>query len=244
MGFTLDPSELSSAATTPSSTSNSGPVYVVLGVPLRTGSLYPGNENDAQAYREAGIIASLTAAGCNALDGGDIPIPSYLPHHSVPPIRSWPGPRIVWEILSEKVTEVLKKPQQIPLLIGCDCSVVVGTAKALRRLPRKTSTYSMWMVTATTHLRLPHIARAQPLAQCGFSPTLLPLLGRLLAPAIATLASRLLSPIANQTTRRALFSLNRDSPSRTASRRIADARSHSTLCSHLASSRYRRVPQR
>ena len=131
MGFTLDPSDLSSKATTLSSTSNSGPVYVVLGVPLRTGSLYPGNENDAQAYREAGIIASLTAAGCNAIDGGDIPIPSYLPHHSVPPIRSWPGPRIVWEIVSEKVTDVLKKPQQIPLLIGCDCSVVAGTAKAL-----------------------------------------------------------------------------------------------------------------
>jgi arginase len=139
MGLTLDPSDgiaqkhraLISAATTPFGTSKSGPIYVVLGVPLRTGSLYPGSENDAQAYREAGIVASLTAAGCNVVDGGDIPIPSYLPHHSVPPIRSWPGPRIVWEIVGEKVTEVLKQPQQIPFLIGCDCSVVVGTAKAL-----------------------------------------------------------------------------------------------------------------
>jgi arginase len=141
MGLTLDLSDgiaqkhraLSSQAATSFSKTKSGPVYVVLGVPLRTGSLYPGHENDAQAYREAGIIASLTAAGCNVLDGGDIPIPSYLPHHSVPPIRSWPGPRIVWEIVSEKVTEVLKQPQQIPFLIGCDCSVVVGTAKALQQ---------------------------------------------------------------------------------------------------------------
>src|SRR5580698_7523832 len=124
---------LASETVTDASVGGPAPVYVVLGVPLRTGSLYPGNENDAQAYREAGIIASLTAAGCNVLDGGDIPIPSYLPHHSVPPIRSWPGPRIVWEIVSEKVTEVLKQPQQIPFLIGCDCSVVVGTAKALRQ---------------------------------------------------------------------------------------------------------------
>jgi arginase len=141
MGLTLDSADgiaqkhraLSSQATNSFSTSKSGPIYVVLGVPLRTGSLYPGNENDAQAYRQAGIIASLTTAGCDVLDGGDIPIPSYLPHHSVPPIRSWPGPRIVWEIVSEKVTEVLKQPQQIPFLIGCDCSVVVGTAKALRQ---------------------------------------------------------------------------------------------------------------
>ena len=164
MGFTLDPSHLSSAPTTLSSTSQSGPVYVVLGVPIRTGSLYPGNENDAQAYREA---------GCNALDGGDIPIPSYLPHHSVPPIRSWPGPRIVWEIVSEKVTDVLKQPQQIPLLIGCDCSVVVRQ-RLWYSLPRKTFTSSTWMVTATTHLRRPRIARAQPRAQSGFSPTILP----------------------------------------------------------------------
>ncbi|MBP1716529.1 MAG: hypothetical protein H6Q42_4732, partial [Deltaproteobacteria bacterium] len=31
--------------------------YHILGVPLRTGSLYPGNENDAQAYREVQLIA-------------------------------------------------------------------------------------------------------------------------------------------------------------------------------------------
>jgi hypothetical protein len=28
-----------------------GPTYHVVGVPFRTGSLYPGSENDAQAYR-------------------------------------------------------------------------------------------------------------------------------------------------------------------------------------------------
>jgi hypothetical protein len=32
--------------------------YHVLGVPLRTGSLYPGSENDAQAYR-----ATCTSSG-------------------------------------------------------------------------------------------------------------------------------------------------------------------------------------
>jgi hypothetical protein len=53
--------------------------YHVLGVPLRTGSLYPGNENDAQAYRNAGLLARLKAAGCTAVDEGDVAIPSYLP---------------------------------------------------------------------------------------------------------------------------------------------------------------------
>ena len=37
--------------------------YHVLGVPLRTGSLYPGSENDAQAYRDAHLLQRLEAVG-------------------------------------------------------------------------------------------------------------------------------------------------------------------------------------
>jgi arginase len=105
--------------------------YHVLGVPLRTGSLYPGNENDAQAYRDVRMLARLQAAGCKALDDGDVTIPSYLPHHSIPPIRSWPGPRIVWDCIGERIQPYLRQPGHVPLLIGCDCSVVIGTTQAL-----------------------------------------------------------------------------------------------------------------
>ena len=105
--------------------------FHVFGVPLRSGSLLPGNENDAQAYRDVHLLARLQAAGCQAVDDGDVAIPSYLPHHSIPPIRSWPGPRIVWDCVSERITPVLQRSGQVPLLIGCDCSVVVGTTQAL-----------------------------------------------------------------------------------------------------------------
>ena len=105
--------------------------FHVFGVPLRSGSLLPGNENDAQAYRDVHLLARLQAAGCNAVDDGDVAIPSYLPHHSIPPIRSWPGPRIVWDCVSERITPVLQRSGQVPLLLGCDCSVVVGTTQAL-----------------------------------------------------------------------------------------------------------------
>lgn len=107
--------------------------YHVLGVPLRTGSLYPGTENDAQAYRDAGLVARLEAAGCQVVDDGDVAIPSYLPHHAIPPIRSWPGPRIAWDCVGERIAPWLEQPGHVPLLIGCDCSIVVGTAQALRR---------------------------------------------------------------------------------------------------------------
>jgi arginase len=105
-------------------------VYRVLGVPLRNGSLYPGNENDAQAYRDVHFIERMRAANVDATDEGNVAIPSYLPHHSVPPIRNWPGPRIAWECVAERVTPYLSKGE-VPLLIGCDCSVVVGTTQAL-----------------------------------------------------------------------------------------------------------------
>ena len=106
-------------------------IYHVLGVPLRSGSLYPGNENDAQAYRDVQFLARLQAAGCKAFDEGNVDIPSYLPHHSVAPIRSWPGPRIAWDCVSQRIAPYFKQGGHVPLLLGCDCSVVVGTAQAL-----------------------------------------------------------------------------------------------------------------
>ena len=62
--------------------------YHLLGVPLRTGSLYPGSENDAQAYRDAHLARRLEAVGCQVVDEGDVAIPSYLPHHHIPPIKN------------------------------------------------------------------------------------------------------------------------------------------------------------
>jgi len=108
-------------------------IYDIFGVPLRTGSLYPGTENDAIAYREAGMMDQFRSAGIYAVDRGDISIPSFLPHHSIPPVRNWPGPRIAWDCVSEPASESLKQPGHIPLFIGCDCSIVVGTAQALMR---------------------------------------------------------------------------------------------------------------
>jgi arginase family enzyme len=108
-------------------------MYHVLGVPYRTGSFTPGSEHDAQPYRDAGLIALLQAAGCRAIDEGDVPLPSYLPHHEVPPVRSWPGPRIAWDIVGERLAPLLAQPGHVPLLIGCDCSIVVGTTQALMR---------------------------------------------------------------------------------------------------------------
>jgi arginase family enzyme len=106
-------------------------IYHVLGVPLRAGSFYPGTEDDAKAYREAGLIDRMRSAGCEVLDDGDIQIPSYLPHHAIPPVRNWPAPRIAWDSISQRLAEILRRPSHVPVLIGCDCSVVIASTQAL-----------------------------------------------------------------------------------------------------------------
>ena len=109
----------------------------VLGVPLRTGSLYPGTENDALAYRDVDLVGRLRAAGCDVVDDGDVAIPSYLPHHAIPPVRSWPGPRIAWDCVADRVGPLLDQPGHVPLLVGCDCSIVVGTTQAVAQTSRE-----------------------------------------------------------------------------------------------------------
>jgi arginase len=105
--------------------------FHILGVPLRSGSMMPGTESDAAAYRQAGLLERLRDGGWGAIDEGDLAVPSYLPHHTVPPLRNWPGPRIVWDLLVARLETVLRQADRVPLLIGCDCSVVIGTTRAL-----------------------------------------------------------------------------------------------------------------
>jgi arginase len=107
------------------------PVYHLLGVPFRSGSLYPGSENDALAYRDAQVVQRLRCAGCEVVDDGDVAVPSFLPHHDVAPIKNWPGPRIVWDCIAARIAPFLRQAGHVPVLIGVDCSVVVGTTQAL-----------------------------------------------------------------------------------------------------------------
>jgi hypothetical protein len=49
--------------------------YHVLRVPVRTGSLYPASENEAQPYRDVQLTKRPQAAGCGVVDDGDVAIP-------------------------------------------------------------------------------------------------------------------------------------------------------------------------
>lgn len=105
----------------------------MLGVPLRAGSLYPGSEDDARAFRDVHLVDQLRDVGLEAVDAGNVAIPSFLPHHAVPPLRNWPAPRIAWDSIASRLEEFLRQPLCLPLLVGCDCSVVIASTQALQR---------------------------------------------------------------------------------------------------------------
>lgn len=104
--------------------------YRLIGVPSAAGSLFTGPERAAAAFRESPLHARLDQAGVPWADGGDLLIPSYLPRHDVPPVRNWPSPRVVWEIVAPAVRSAYQD-NEIPLLVGGDCSVVVGSVSGL-----------------------------------------------------------------------------------------------------------------
>jgi arginase len=99
------------------------PGWRLLGVPSAAGSLLNGPEFAADLLREAFSSADAIT------DGGNIAIPNYLPRHSVPPIRNWPAPAIVWDLVADAVGSALANEERV-LLLGGDCSIVVGSVRA------------------------------------------------------------------------------------------------------------------
>ncbi|KAA0545271.1 arginase [Bacillus sp. BGMRC 2118] len=99
----------------------------VVGIPTNMGALFSGTELCPMALREAGLTGKL-AEEAEVTDCGDITIPNFLPRHTTPPVRHYPGPRLVWEELTRtKLFEV----NEFSLILGGDCSIIVGTATNL-----------------------------------------------------------------------------------------------------------------
>lgn len=107
-------------------------VYRIVGVPYAAGALGQGALAAPAALRQAGLHSRVRAAGLNCDDTGDVMLPasSTSVFHSVPPIRHWPMPRLVWEATRNHVRSVLEAGH-IPLVLGGDCSIFVGVAQAL-----------------------------------------------------------------------------------------------------------------
>ena len=81
--------------------------------------------------RSKGLVEQLKRLKCfsEVMDLGDILLPELSVRHNVPPIRHWPGPRMVWENVSVTMRNEFASTGSDArwLVLGGDCSIGVAT---------------------------------------------------------------------------------------------------------------------
>lgn len=101
----------------------------VAGIPHFTGAYVSGTELSPDALRKAGLIGQLQQAGLGVEDIGNVRLPDYLPRHNIPPVRNWPAPRMLWDLLGKEAQNWFASDEFV-LMLGGDCGLIVGTALA------------------------------------------------------------------------------------------------------------------
>jgi arginase len=97
----------------------------VLGVPTSAGSHNPGQEKAPAAWRAAGLIDALRAAGLDVEDRGDLPAAPYRPVEPADGLRD--VDRVV-EVARRVAAEVaaIRGAGRLPLVLGGDCTITLG----------------------------------------------------------------------------------------------------------------------
>jgi arginase len=97
----------------------------VLGVPTSAGSHNPGQEKAPAAWRAAGLIDALRAAGLDVEDRGDLPAAPYRPVEPAGGLRD--TDRVV-EVAQRVAAEVaaVRAAGRLPLVLGGDCTITLG----------------------------------------------------------------------------------------------------------------------
>ena len=97
----------------------------VLGVPTSAGSHNPGQELAPAAWREAGLVGELRAAGLDVEDRGDLPAEPFRPVEPVDGLRD--ADRVA--ALARKVAAevaAIRQAGRLPLVLGGDCTITLG----------------------------------------------------------------------------------------------------------------------
>src|SRR5690242_17961421 len=97
----------------------------VLGVPTSAGSHNPGQELAPAAWREAGLLGQLRAAGLDVEDRGDLPAAPFRP---VSPVGGLRDADRVAELAQKVAAEVaaIRQAGRLPLVLGGDCTITLG----------------------------------------------------------------------------------------------------------------------
>ncbi len=97
----------------------------ILGVPTSAGSHNPGQEKAPAAWRAAGLIGELRAAGLDVEDRGELPAAPYRPAEPVEGLRD--VDRVI-EVARRVADEVaaIRADGRLPLVLGGDCTITLG----------------------------------------------------------------------------------------------------------------------
>ena len=117
-------------ATTPNSAAL--PAWGLLGVPSSAAAHWPGIEKAPAALRAAGILEVLRAEGISVADHGDLPVARWRSHR--PDHRPNDSSRVAegFREIDRAVCAVIDDGHR-PLVLGGECTVVVGVVSALVR---------------------------------------------------------------------------------------------------------------
>jgi arginase len=97
----------------------------VLGVPTTAGSHNPGQEKAPAAWRAAGLIGELKAAGLDVEDRGDLPAAPYRPVEPAGGLRDTDRVRAVIRQVASEVAAIRAAGRR-PLVLGGDCTITLG----------------------------------------------------------------------------------------------------------------------
>jgi len=104
----------------------------LLGVPSSAAALSAGHEGAPAALRAAGLIDRLRSVGYEVVDLGDDPQQISKPDTESPRARNLPGVLKSVESLKPRVEQAVKSGA-LPLILGGDCSIALGTVAGARR---------------------------------------------------------------------------------------------------------------
>ena len=104
----------------------------LLGVPSSAAALSAGHEGAPTALRAAGLIDRLRSVGYEVTDLGDDPPQISKPDPESPRARNIPGVLKSVENLKPRVEQAVKSGA-LPLILGGDCSIALGTVAGARR---------------------------------------------------------------------------------------------------------------
>lgn len=98
----------------------------LIGVPSSAGAFAPGQEKAPTALREAGLITQLKEKGIDVVDHGDSDVFRWRPDRENPCTQNLDAVVRIAEETGSRVRSALLR-EQIPLVLGGDCTVGLGT---------------------------------------------------------------------------------------------------------------------